>query len=517
MRSRVVAVLVLTTGLASGTSLVRGPAARADASSPGGLGEPSRDLARPQLRTERIWIDPARDLAADARSAHLSHLLFVNRCPGGCTVNPGTNDARANSSSVVSRFGSVPRTFTEFELGDEIFDAVIACVRDVYAPYDVQVVTEDPDSTLHHEAILAGFAEEMGYPAESRVGGVAPAFCDPANNVISFSFANEMGRIYSGDRLVEQLCWTVAQESAHAFGLPNHVYDCLDPLTYLDGNCGRKYFRDQDSECAEIDDQGIFTAGPCLYCDIGRQNSHAALLESFGPSSTPLPPPEVNLFYPADGATGLPDKFTFGFSATDPRLISHADLYINGSKYLTLPGKEYATRNEAYAGTVPDHPDGYMDLEVKAYSGIGVEGTAVVTVLKGQPCSSADQCFAHMSCQEGRCVYPAPSGQLGDACDYDQYCLSNLCAQYEGGSICTQTCSPDVTGGCPEGFECVQGGFCWDPSASGGCCTVAGGHERDQRFPLVVLSLFAAGVWILRRRRPRGDVGSPAARTDRTA
>ena len=457
---------------------------------------------RPVLRGEKIWIDPVQDVASDARTSHISHVLFVNRCLGDCTINPGTNDARANTSSIT---GGVPRTFSEFSAGDEIFDQVIACVRDVYAPYGVDVVTDDPGtSMLHHEAILAGRPEEFGYPAGSGVGGVAPASCDAVNNVISFSFANSQADFYSGSELVEQLCWTVAQESAHSFGLPNHVYDCRDPMTYIDRPpCGRKYFRNDESECAEINNQGQFAPQPCA-CGIGRQNSHRVLIENFGASETPLAPPTIDIFYPEDGASGVPDNFSVGFTALDPRLIEFADVYVNGTKYLTIPGKDYASREQAYQGTMPDLPDGYLDIEVRAYSDLLVEGVAQITVLKGEPCSSADQCFPHMACNEGRCSYPPPSGELGDSCEYNEYCLSGMCAERDGDSMCSKSCTFGVSDACPDGLECVEEGFCWDPDAGGGCCAVAGGQGPDDRFPLVVLALFAAGVVLLRRRpRPR--------------
>ena len=447
---------------------------------------------RPRMRTEKVWIDPVADVAADARTSHLSKILFVNRCPGGCNLTPGTNDARYNTSSII---GGVSRTIEEFSLGDEVFNQVIACLEDVYSPYGVQITTEDPgESALHHEAILAGSPQDVG--RESSVGGIAPASCDAVNNVISFSFANSLGPN------VEELCWTVAQESAHSFGLPNHVYDCLDPMTYIPGPCGRKYFRNDEIECADLNDSGQFVPMPCV-CGVGRQNSHRVLLENFG-EGTPPAPPTVNIFYPSDGATGQQDNFSFGFSATDPRLIDRADVYINGTKYLSYPGKDYQNRDQAYSGEIPDHPDGYIDIEVRAYNDLEVEGVHKVTVLKGEPCTSADQCFPHMSCEEGRCVYPPPSGELGDDCEYNQVCLSGLCGQREGDSegICSQTCTFGVSGGCPPGLECVEEGFCWDPSSEGGCCTVAGGQTRDERFPLAVLSLFAGAILLLRR-RPR--------------
>src|SRR5262245_17702113 len=112
---------------------------------------------RPRL--EQVWVDPVRDLAPDAlAAARISNILFVHRCPGGCVITPGDNDARLNTSSIPRE----TRTLSEFNLGDEAFDQIIECVRDVYSPYDVQIVTEDPGEEFHHEAILAGTPQELG-------------------------------------------------------------------------------------------------------------------------------------------------------------------------------------------------------------------------------------------------------------------------------------------------------------------------------------------------------------------
>ena len=387
----------------------------------------------PRFRTETVWVDPVEDVADDVRAADISHTLFVNRCPGGCTITPGDNDARYDTSSII---GGVTRNLAEFNLGDEVFNAVIECVREVYSPYDVDVVTEDPgESSPHHEAVLAGDPEDVG--RDPLTGGIAPATCEPLNNVISFSFANGLGEQLSGQTLIETLCWTVAQESAHSFGLPNHVYDCHDPMTYLAG-CGRKYFRNRAIQCGRFD-------GPedCT-CGMEAQNSHERLLSTFG-EGTPPPPPNVTIDYPADGAS-VEDGFSIFFTAIDPRLVARADVYLNGTKYVELPGKDFDRIDEPYSAEAPEHPDGYIEIEIKAYDEFGSEGTAKVTVLKGEPCS-------------------------GDSCG--------------------------------DGFEC-SGGHCVALGADegGGCCAVAGGQGRREPFPLVALGLFAAAIlWIRRRQK----------------
>jgi len=448
-------------------------------------GEARADSPAGGLINQTVWVDPVRDVAADARAEPLiSNILYVNRCIGDCILTPGVNDARRNTSSIVQQTSTV----SEFAYSDEVYNAVIDCVRDVYSPYNVEIVTEDPGpEVFHHEAILAGKPGELGLP--DNVGGIAPANCEPLNNVISFSFANQLGED------VEGMCWTVAQESAHSFGLPNHVFDCLDPMTYLEGPCGRKYFRNRPIRCGE------FELKPCI-CGGTDQNSHVELMRTFG-EGTPPPPPVVTLLYPEPDAA-VDDNFSIFFSAVDPRLVDHVDVYINGTKVDTMPGKDYGDRTENYDLTAPDLPDGYIDVEVQAYNEINEEaGVASATVLKGEPCQSSDDCFDFMECDGGRCAYPPAEGELGDRCEYDQFCLNGPCAQVGDDRRCSQSCNASVAGSCPEGYDCLQPGYCWGGGGGGGCGAAGPGAE-DGRLPAIALPLFVGAVFLARRRRAPG-------------
>lgn len=444
---------------------------------------------RPRLRTETVWIDePAKALAADAIAAdEISNIIYINRCVGGCQFEKaGVNDARSNKSQIPVPNGI--STLSEFGGTDEAFDAVVECVRELYGPYDVEIVTEDPGAgVFHHEAVLAGLASELGIP-DPRVGGIAPAACEPLNNVISFSFAN----IDPTD--IETMCWTVAQESAHSFGMPNHVFECSDPMTYLGPDtgdvCGRKYFRNESFRCGE------FTETPCR-CGVNAQNSHVELMAVFGPG-TPPAPSVVEILSP-DPDSMVSDDFSVFFRASNPRQVHHADLVINGTLYGRVDGHSFAERDENYNFSTPDLPDGYLDIEVIAYDDIDTPGSTTITVLKGEPCSSADSCFAFQECNEGRCEYPAPTGQLGDVCEYEQFCAEGRCIEHGGEARCATSCNPNVADSCPDGFTCVGDGGCF-PVSEGGCCSVAGGRE-ERRLPLVALGLFVAGVVALRRRR----------------
>ncbi len=429
-------------------------------------------------RTEVIEVDPVLDMApGHILAAEVSNIIYVNRCIGGCVFTPGANDSRADTVSFISTTTNV----SEFEHDDATFAAVIDCLRDVYAPYDVQIVTADPGGAPHHEAVLAGSPSELG--REGTIGGLAPASCQPLNNAISFSFSNN-------GQDVETMCWTVAQESAHTFGLPDHVFECSDAMTYIPG-CGTKYFRNRSLPCGEF----ALNDKECR-CGRDKQNSHEQLLSVFGPGTTP-PGPSVEIALPTAGAD-VQDGFSIYAFATDPRLVHHVDLFINGSKYDELPGHTYAQRMEEYYFPAPGHPDGYMNIEIRAYNDLESDGSARITVLKGEPCQSDDQCSNEQTCEEGACTYPPATGQLGDGCEHNQQCVSAVCVD----SRCSDDCDEAEPETCGDGFECVPAGersLCWP--IGGGCCSVAAHSAGD-----VLASALTALVVLLslsRRRRRR--------------
>ncbi|MCP4449264.1 MAG: hypothetical protein GY811_28620 [Myxococcales bacterium] len=441
-------------------------------------------------RTGWVWVDPVEDLAADAiADSHISNIIFLNRCVGGCTINPGSNDARTNQSSIAQGTSLL----SEYAGTQAQWDETIACVRDLYSPYDVNVVEEDPGAeTIHHEAIVAGMPGELGLAP--NIGGIAPSGCSPLNNVISFSFANSN---FSQNQDPLTMCWTIAQESAHAFGLPNHVFHCMDPMTYLDGNCGKKYFRNKSLPCGEFEQSNCNCSGV-------TQNSHVELSAVFGPGELPAPP-EIEIQYPKPD-TVLADEFSIYWVADDERLIDHTEIWINGTKYADIPGKEWTGTFQPndYHMEAPTLPDGVIELEVRAVNEIGSEASQTITLTKGAPCSNADSCFDFQECNEGRCEYGAAAAELGDGCAVDPQCLEGTCAEVGGERACAMSCIPTVSGACFEGFECETtssgDSVCWAVAGdTGGCCSVAG--SKGDPLPWFGLGMFLFGLVVIRRRR----------------
>lgn len=386
--------------------------------------------------------------------------LYLNRCVGGCTVRPGDNSAVDDRSSIIGQV----TTLSEFRYDDATWDAVVACIRAAWAPYDIDVVTDEPaDDVPYNEVMIAGYPSEMGL--SSNTLGLAPmsTSCTPYSDWIAFAFANA-----HGESPVADLCDTAAHEPGHILGL-DHEFDCDDKMTYLTG-CGEKWFLNVSARCGEFESEG---ARDCA-CTGPTQNSHQILTDVLGAGALP-PPPMVDIPYPEDGAMVTDATTVFG-RITEARVVDRVEFWINGWPWETRAG---VRNSDNYSYQLVALPDGYLDLEVKAYNDLQLEGVAAITVLKGEPCATADTCLDGQFCEDGRCAWPPPTGELGDACAIDADCVSRRCGTDGEATLCTSFCQLGADDACPDGYSCLRAGddgLCWPSDlADGGCCSAGGG------------------------------------------
>lgn len=440
----------------------------------------SAALAAPQ-RTY-VWTDESLKGAEwkAPQTATVSHVIYLNNCkPNGCQIKPGYNDATKNTSSV-AKSNSV---ISPFSGSDATWQAVVECVKQTYADFDVEIVTERPTSGGYHMAIVAGTPGQVGQP--NGVLGVSPFSCGYIPNAISYTFAN----LIPTD--VAEICWTVSQETAHSWGL-DHKFDNRDPMTYLGSGPRYKRFQNEAGPCGEYNQRQC----QCNYAGTGRtaMNSHALIMSTFGPAGPDLVPPTVNIVYPTEGAQ-VNAGFPVQAEVTDDRSITKVEF--------RLDGVLLATRTE-----IPWHFSAPVDLgqgkhrvEITAYDRGGNKTTSAVNVQYGTVCQAAADCDgAGQVCLDGHCVVgPGMPGGLGQACTDSAECASAQCGSDGTNSYCVEGCDL-AANACPSGFACIDtgngAGVCWPSGEEGGFCN-AGTSSSGAAMLLIGI----AGLFVTRRRR----------------
>ncbi|MBA3456488.1 MAG: Ig-like domain-containing protein [Deltaproteobacteria bacterium] len=413
------------------------------------------------------------------QAAPASRLIFMNRCPAsvGCVIKPGVDDSRTNTSSIPDS----QVTITGFKQSDAVWAKVMTCMRVTYAPFNIGVTDVDPGPGVpHYENIVGGRATELDSEL-AGAGGVAPFTCDEIPNAVSFTFD-----VYGADS--DALCWTAAQETAHAFGL-EHEYNAADPMTYLNGGPSMKRFQATDSPC------GTFSEVPCRCTGASTQNSYRYIIDMFGPGAPTAP--TVSIKSPSDGGKVQP-KFIVRIAATDDVGIDRVELWIDGVNTGVV------AKTPPYQVAAPESVgQGPHSVEVRAFDVQGTPAMASLEVDVGPPCTASKGCSGDDVCVMGVCL-PGPDapGGLGSFCNANTECLSNVCIGEEGGNkACVEPCRLDLEGACPEDFSCIpggSGGVCWE-TGGGGCCETGSKPTGPALFALGVLG------FLLRPRRRRSS------------
>lgn len=451
-----------------------------------------------QIVREKLWIDSSmaeiipKDEAMAGGGVN-SRIIYLNNCkPGGCVISPGFESSLTNRSSIIDQTANI----SPFAYDDAVWDQVVQCVRETYAPFNITVTDQDPCNgqtsgcTVNHwEDIVAGTPQQAGF--QSGVGGVSPWNCGIINNSITYSFAN----IYGPD--VVNICWTVAQEVAHSWGL-DHEYLREDPMTYLEGSSlpgGFKRFQNQNAQCGE------YSARACQ-CGGSTQNSYQDIIGIFGAAGPT--PPEVSFDDLTNGEQVEPG-FIVRTTIVDDNGITSATLTVDNQTVQTLTTPPYIFNAPGSLG------EGTHRVTVTAVDSLGTSGSASVDVNIGPPCETPADCAGqgeNYTCVGGRCVpgEGAPGG-LGEECMDNSECYSGQCATAGEDRYCVEPC--EVGGSdCPSGFQCLDAGgsgVCWpgggDGDPEGGCSSSAGNGAMTSSLALgALLGVLFAGR---RRRRAR--------------
>ena len=475
-------VVALAMGMASASAIAQANSSEEQTLDEQALDAPDNPLETPWSRPRPTYVVVGEGVPVYRgpnqvhAAAGFSNIIYLNNCkPNGCAIKVGNSNSTTDTSSIPNNNSTVSAwAFSQSE-----WDQVVACVRETYGPFGVSIVDTRPAAgTNYHMAIVAGSPSNIGL--SGGVGGISEFGCGYIPNAVSFSFAN----IYGGD--VEQTCWTVAQETAHSWGL-DHKYDNRDPMTYLGSGPSKKVFQNASGSCGE------FSARSCQ-CGGSTMNSYQEILATFG-SSTPTPP-TVAISTPTEGQSGLTKQFQIRADIVDDIGIGRAELRIDNQLVSTLSQAPYAWNAPATLG------QGLHTILVTAYDVGGSMAMATVSASIGLACGSADDCTTTTdTCVDGRCVPGSGvAGGLGTGCADSAECLSGQCAADAGGDhYCVEGCDP-TKDACPSGFACldtsVTTGVCWPSDTEGGICNSSG----NQNIPAFALLGFVAVLVTIRRR-----------------
>jgi hypothetical protein len=424
-----------------------------------------------------------------------SHTIYLHRCVGSdCTVVQGNTNS--TTSPVHSSLGhGVLSAFTQ---SDDTWNQVVACMKDVYAPFNVEITEQSPGSDPHFEILFGGKPQEIGL--SSGIGGVSPFSCVPyIPNSVVFVFD-----VWGSD--AEEICATAAQEIAHSFSL-DHSTDPTDPMTYY-AYKGRRHYVNQQVQCGSDCDKdhrsplGATCNGDTFQnhvCACGNgsqtQNDYQTISSLFGGGSGD--PPTVKITSPKVGDT-VTANFPVTFDAATDTKIASSELRVDGVLISTI------TSGTSFTGPA-GLADGTHQVEVTAYTPAGASSRARVDVIVGVGCKDTSGCGTEQVCIGGRCVAgPEVAGGLGTACDAASDCSSLQCANSDGAQYCVEACQP---GQCPSSFGCrndgAGGGVCWPgyDDSSGGCAVAS---PATGGMPIGA-TLFGLGVLVVIGRRRRAN------------
>jgi MYXO-CTERM domain-containing protein len=447
-------------------------------------------------RAERVELPPSALVPYNT--------LYLNRCGSGCLISTGA------SSSITNEWGiPADATLTSFPFGDDAWNQVVACVRDVFSPWMVNVVTTAPAGN-HFEIMIAGSPRDLWPNDSSRwnYGGVAPgdgSCTGYLNNALVFAFAKAYGTTAStcNEFCVNELCATAAQEIGHVWNRMDHVRLAEDPMTYFSYS-GRRYFQNNAAQCGSDCVNGVGPApmyetcfgtgnqSHSCYCGGQTQNSYQILTGLFGLG--PGTPPTSKIIAPKYNES-VQQEFAVETEITDDsNIIRRVEFKIDGAIVTTL------TQGPFLFQAPPGLAEGAHHIDVIAYDGHNTPGSAAVDVIIGPPCDGEEDCNADHVCVGGRCVAgPMLTGGLGTNCVDSTACESNRCASDGTNSYCVELCMP---GDCPSGFGCLDTGeelgVCWPGYDEDGGC----GCQTSRGAPVgLLLAVLVLGISCRRRRR----------------
>lgn len=211
-------------------------------------------------------------------------LAVLSAAPAAAAPRPVTVFLERNGQTVERRNGGEVR-IPKFGGGDRAWNAMVSCVKEQFAPFQIEIVERRPAGSDHITALVGGKASMIGLN-DRTTAGIGPY----DGSVLRGSLVHVFSQVGPGERDHENLCAVTAHEVGHALGL-DHTYKCGDVMSYFNDECGPQRFLDADMPCGESEERTCATGDE-------TQNSYRRLASLVGlkgkaPAPEPEPPPAV--------------------------------------------------------------------------------------------------------------------------------------------------------------------------------------------------------------------------------
>jgi hypothetical protein len=157
----------------------------------------------------------------------------------------------------------------KFRGSDRVWNSMVTCVKQQFAPFQIEISERKPASGEFITALVGGKASQLGLD-DSTTNGIGPYDGEVQRDALVHIFS-EVG---TGETDAENLCAVTAHEVGHALGL-DHSYQCGDIMSYFNDECGTQAFLDIDAPCGEESERA---------CANGEatQNSYRTLVANVG-------------------------------------------------------------------------------------------------------------------------------------------------------------------------------------------------------------------------------------------
>src|SRR5581483_10438497 len=109
-------------------------------------------------------VDPPRVMfdAAQPMTLYMNKNGGTFTCPGGLT---DPDDATQNKSTIACGAPNGSGTVTPFQGDDAAWQTVFSCIKNLYAPFNLNVVDVQPTSGQYIEAVIGGSPDQVGQPS----------------------------------------------------------------------------------------------------------------------------------------------------------------------------------------------------------------------------------------------------------------------------------------------------------------------------------------------------------------